>query len=163
MLIPPLLVMHITPLPTGEGLGVGLFLFFHSLHSLQRLLYLLVLGAQTDSYVSLSVASEDESRSDEHPCLVQHTLGEFFAVFILLGNLSPKEHSHLIRIERTSEFGHYLLGNVAATTVGGDVSLAVPFGRIGVVSLGSCELYSTERTRVNVALYLQYPRDESGV
>ena len=24
MLIPPLLVMHITPLPTEEGLGVGL-------------------------------------------------------------------------------------------------------------------------------------------
>ena len=88
---------------------------------------------------------------------------EFFAVFILLGNLSPKEHSHLIGIERTSEFGHYLLGYVTTTTVGGDVSLAVPFGSVGIVSLGSCELYSTERTRVDVALYLQYPRDESGV
>ena len=43
---------------------------------------------ERDADIPLALRSEDEAGGDEHPCLVEHTLGELLAVGIAVGNTS---------------------------------------------------------------------------
>ena len=93
---------------------------------------------------------------------MEHTLGEFLAVGIAVGDASPQEHSHLIGVVGASKHIHYLLGILAAAGVGLDVCLAVPLRLVGEGGCGG-KLDATERAAVDIALNLEYPRDEGGV
>ena len=89
-------------------------------------------------------------------------LREVFHLIIFIGNASPQEHTYLLRVVLTVQDIHDLLGIAATAGVGVDVVLAVPLVAV-VVSLGSSQLDTTEGAALDVALHLQYPRDELGI
>ena len=94
---------------------------------------------------------------------MQQAFGEVFYICNAVGDAPPKEHSHLRGVECASESGHNLLGHIAAAAVGVDVGLAMPFFAVSRQGFGCGELYTSERTAVDVALDFEYPRNESGI
>ena len=59
------------------------------LDALQGFLHLVVLGTQADAHITLAVASEDKAWCNEHPCLVEHFLGQVFHISIALRDFTP--------------------------------------------------------------------------
>ena len=88
---------------------------------------------------------------------MQHLLCHVFYIGIFLRYLAPKEHAHLVRVKLAVEHLHDFLGNVAAAAVVLDVVLAMPLLRVVKHRLGSCQLYASEASVVDVTLHLQNP------
>ena len=92
---------------------------------------------------------------------MEHLLRQILYISILFRNFSPKEHTHLIRIESTIHHLHDFLCDITATAIVHDIILMMPFIAIRIESLSSSQLNTTERTVVDIALHLQNPGDES--
>ena len=60
------------------------------LNALQCFADLLLFGAEADAHVAAAVRAEDETRRDEHPCLMQHTFREFLGFGIAFRDASPE-------------------------------------------------------------------------
>ena len=88
---------------------------------------------------------------------MQDLLCQVFYISIFLRYLAPKEHAYLVRVKLAVEHLHDLLSNVATAAVVLDVVLAMPFIRVVKHRFGSCQLYASEASIVDVALHLQNP------
>ena len=88
---------------------------------------------------------------------MQDLLCQVFYISIFLRYLAPEEHAYLVRVKLAVEHLHDLLSNVAAAAVVLDVVLAVPFIRVVKHRFGSCQLYASEASVIDVALHLQNP------
>ena len=87
---------------------------FELVGGFQRFRQFVVLAAERDADISLSVAAEDKSRGDEYARFVQYPFGQFLYIGATVGYLSPKEHAYLVLVVSTSQFTHSLSCQLAA-------------------------------------------------
>ena len=81
-------------------------------------------------------------------------------MLVFLGNLTPKEHTHLLLVEGAAKGCHYLLGNLTTAAVGCDICLTMPFYIIVLQGFSSSQLDAAECSAVDITLDFQNPRDE---
>ena len=125
---------------TRNDKDIVFLLLEDALDSIQSFIYLFLLCAEGDTNVSLAVGSENEAWRDKYSCLIEHFLCQFLTGRVRVRYSSPEEHSHLLRVECAAEHVHYLLCNIAATTVTHHVGFMMPLGSTVVQSFCGCEL-----------------------
>ena len=80
----------------------------------------------------------------------------------MLRNPSPKEHTHLLLVVGTSQDVHDFLCPLTTTGIGVDIILTMP-RLIILIRLSSSQLDASERTALDIRLYLQYPLDKLSI
>ena len=92
---------------------------------------------------------------------MQYFFGQFLYILARSGNLSPKEHTHLVFVVGATQLFHDFTGQMAAAAI----VVVVTFVPVcfGFQSCGGCQLHGTEHTAVDIAFYFQYPLYKFGI
>src|SRR5574344_1054072 len=91
---------------------------------------------------------------------MENLLCEIFDLCILLGYLTPEEHSHLIRIKLAIEHLHDFFCNITATAIISNIILTMPLISIIEHSFICSKLDTTEGSVIDIALHFQNPRNK---
>ena len=90
---------------------------------------------------------------------MEYLLCQFFTGSVAVWNPAPEEHTDTLGVIAAMEHIHYLFSDGTTTFVILVVILLMPLISI-VISLCCCQLDAPEGARVDITLYLQYPRDK---